>query len=125
MDLNEINQNDDDIDSDEESPISPIYIKYYFISLAFFVFSLLVMIFGDNPEAPDIGFWQGIMILIIVPPVTALGAFIGLKVRNFLQPDFFLTSGAVETLKIKLFWKFGPQIIGWIIAVALLGNIIG
>jgi hypothetical protein len=109
--------------TDITSFLSPVYIKYYFISLIFMFVIMVYSFFSSNPEIPEIGFWKGLLILIIIPPVTALGAFIGRLFRDYTRPDFILTSGAGDTFKTKLFWSFGPQLIGWFLTLLVMDNL--
>ncbi|MAT50666.1 MAG: hypothetical protein CMK32_05730 [Porticoccaceae bacterium] len=54
--------------TDITSFLSPVYIKYYFISLIFMFVIMVYSFFSSNPEIPEIGFWKGLLILIITPP---------------------------------------------------------
>lgn len=101
-----------------------LYFKHYLISLCLWVLIIIVNAFSDRRDSPDIGFWFGMVILLLAPPVTALGSFIGRKFRDFTKPDFILTSGAAETFKAKIFWMYGPQVIGWFVAIIILDSII-
>ncbi len=103
--------------------LSPIYIKYYFISLIFFAFAIVYSWFSSQHQS--LGFFQSLALIIVAPPIGALGAYLGEKFREFAKPDVIRTKNTAELVKAKLFWKFGPQIIGWLIAVMILGNIIG
>jgi hypothetical protein len=57
-----------------------------------------------------------------------LGCFLGNKLRLALHPDFVITSGFMDLLKEKLFWRFGPQLvgalIGWGIGIGIVGGIV-
>lgn len=46
-----------------------------------------------------------------------IGSLIGEAVRKFTKPENVYTSGVIDTLKTKLFWIFGPQLIGGIIGL--------
>lgn len=49
-----------------------------------------------------------------------IGAAIGEALRRFALPDGFFTSGGMTSIvKTKLFWLFGPQLIGCIFGVLL------
>ena len=126
MDTNHIKNDDfDENQKGNEGYFNAIYLKYYYVSLGVFVVSIIINFFSDRADSPDIGFWAGLGLLIFVPPITAAGAFVGRKFRDYTKPDFITTSGAVETFKAKLFWQFGPQVIGWFVALMIVSNIVG
>jgi hypothetical protein len=125
----EINNIEEDNSNKTQGNVSgyfnAVYLKYYYISLAVFVAGIIINYFSDKADKPEIGFWAGVAMLVFVPPFTAVGAFIGRKFRDYTKPDFIMTSGAAETFKTKLFWQFGPQIIGWFISLMIVSNIVG
>lgn len=48
------------------------------------------------------------------------GALIGNAIRKFVQPDsVFTTGGFFHLLWVKVFWMFGPQVIGLVIGTAM------
>jgi hypothetical protein len=57
---------------------------------------------------------------ILALPLSFLGYIIGNKLRLALHPDFVIADGFMGLLKEKIFWRFGPQVIG-----ALIGLVIG
>lgn len=125
MEGNELKQSSAETNEVINSFFESMYFKHYLISLCLWIAMLIINIFNDRRDAPDIGFWFGMATILFVPPFTALGSFIGQKFRDFTKPDFIMTSGATETFKAKIFWMFGPQVIGWFIALMIIGNIVG
>jgi hypothetical protein len=124
MEMNELEQQDSNNIKDIPSFFEGLFFKHYLISLALWVLIVIFNAFSDRRDAVDIGFWLGLGMLIVVPPFTALGSFLGRKFRDFTKPDFIMTSGAAETFKTKIFWMFGPQVIGWFIAVMIVSSIV-
>jgi hypothetical protein len=56
---------------------------------------------------------------LISLPLAFIGSIIGNKIRLWLHPDFVIASGFWGLLKEKLFWRFGPQLIGAVIGSSL------
>lgn len=48
-----------------------------------------------------------------------VGSLIGEGIKNFTKPDNVYTSSLLDTLKTKLFWMFGPQLIGAILGMLI------
>lgn len=48
---------------------------------------------------------------------TTIGVVIGDAFCRFTKPDAFLSSGATDTFKQRIFWLIGPQFIGWFIGI--------
>ncbi len=47
--------------------------------------------------------------------LTGTGAFIGRLFLDFVRPDIYLTTGAVDAFYKRVFWSIGPQFIGGLI----------
>jgi hypothetical protein len=56
---------------------------------------------------------------IISFPLSFLGCLLGNQIRLAIHPDFIIASGFMGLLKERIFWRFGPQLIG-----ALIGSLI-
>ena len=58
---------------------------------------------------------------VIVGTLTGCaGALIGNAIRKFVQPDSVFTSGRFfHLLWVKVFWMFGPQVIGLVIGTVI------
>jgi len=52
---------------------------------------------------------------VLVLPLSFFGSFLGNKIRLWIHPDFLITDGFMGLIKEKLFWRFGPQLIGGLI----------
>lgn len=84
------------------------------------------LIFGEG--SATIGFWSATWRLalgfILSVPASLFLASIGDKLRTMAMPVVILSSGFVDTLKTKLFWAIGPQIIGVLIGQAIVWSLI-
>jgi|GEM_PF-867868 len=92
------------------------------ISLAI---SLLLLFSGKA----HVGFLGHVAWLLSGTVFTTIGVSIGEAIRRFVQPDMILTTDAMDTFRKKVFWRVGPQVIGWIIGyIATMGflrNVLG
>lgn len=109
----------------EEVSVAPRIQKHAIIC---FVIALLFCI-GMWFQPQEIGFWGGILFIVFATLFTTIGVFIGDALRRFAMPDAFFSTGFVDTIKQKLFWGFGPQVIGWIVGIVVtngfLANVLG
>ncbi|MGU3233074.1 hypothetical protein [Vibrio cholerae] len=124
MEMNDLNAQGNNNQKFSSSLSESLFFKHYLISLFLWIAIVIFNVFSDRRDAVEIGFWMGLGMIILVPPFTALGSYVGRKFRDFTKPDFIMTSGAAETFKAKLFWKFGPQVIGWFVAAMIVSNIV-
>jgi hypothetical protein len=62
---------------------------------------------------------------ILAIPFTFVGYLIGNRLRKLLHPDFVIADGFWGILKEQVFWKFGPQLIGALIGLAIGTSLIG
>ena len=99
----------------EETIQTPKIQKY---ALICFVIALLCCI-GMWFQPQEIGFWGGILFIIFATIFTTIGVFIGDALRRFAMPDAFFSTGFVDTIKQKVFWGVGPQLIGWIVGIVV------
>lgn len=62
-----------------------------------------------------LGFFGFAAFLLVGTVFTTIGVSVGDVFRRFVMPDAYITSGAVDSFKKKVFWSIGPQTIGWFI----------
>ena len=79
-----------------------------FIALVFTV----GMLFSSKVH---IGFFGYVAYPIVCTFFTTIGTVIGDAFCRFTKPDAFLSTGATDTFKKKIFWMVGPQFVGWFI----------
>lgn len=91
-----------------------IYIKYITLT---FISVIALLILAAFSKGGSIAFTQYIYYIFAGTFFIGTGIFLGKLFRDFTQPDAFLTSGAVDTFKTKIFWMIGPQVIGAIIGL--------
>ncbi|WGW01303.1 hypothetical protein QF117_10935 [Vibrio sp. YMD68] len=96
--------------------------RYYLITFALTGCMVLTLVFKG--EIGQLGFLGVALLLTVLPPTMALGAYIGKLFRDFCKPDFIMTSGAAETFKVKVFWMCGPQLIGAGVGFLLINNVL-
>jgi len=65
----------------------------------------------------SIGFFGHIALLLSGTIFTTLGVASGDTFRRFVLPDAYFTNGAVDAFRKKIFWRLGPQCIGWFIGL--------
>ena len=67
--------------------------------------------------------------IILATFFTSVAVVIGDAFCRFTKPDMFMSSGAADTFKQKIFWKVGPQSIGWFIGyiatTGFMANVLG
>ncbi|MGL1931802.1 MAG: hypothetical protein OCC45_08585 [Desulfotalea sp.] len=92
------------------------------------IIAIIMVCFGIFGEA-NLAFKEGIAFFVFGSIFTTITVFIADLLRIFAAPDIILTGGFSDSLKTKLFWKFGPQGIGWVIGLLItngfLANTIG
>jgi magnesium-transporting ATPase (P-type) len=99
-----------------------IIIKNTLICSAIFIVITLVSAFSSKSH---LGFFGYIALLLSGTFFTSLCVVIADVFRHFTKPDMFLSSGAMETFKTKIFWMIGPQVIGWIIGIICTNGFMG
>ena len=67
-----------------------------------------------SPRSPY-GFFGSIIIIIAGTFFTTVGALLGEKFRDFAAPDVIVAKDTGDMINKKIFWKIGPQCIGWFI----------
>jgi hypothetical protein len=102
------------------------FIKHALICFVIFFIITLISVFSPRVH---LGFFGNIALLLSGTFFTTIGVALGDLFRRIAQPDAFLSSGAMDTFKTKIFWAIGPQFIGWLIGYmctkGFMGNILG
>lgn len=80
------------------------------------------LMFGDLERSSNLSVMEGITFIFFSALFTTVAVFVADLIRIYTMPDAIFTSGLSHTLKTKLFWKFGPQCIGWLIGFMLAGS---
>jgi hypothetical protein len=97
-------------------------------AICFGVFFIITLISVFSPKV-HLGFFGNISLLLSGTFFTTIGVALGDLFRRIARPDLFLSSGAMETFKTKIFWTIGPQVIGWIMGYictsGFMGNVLG
>lgn len=98
-----------------------LVIKYF--SIAFGI-ALVVVLFNVISATGEIrSFGQGMGYLFWMTLGPGAGMTIGAALRQWLMPDAVYTSeGMTGLLKARLFWLAGPQCIGWLAGLMMVGK---
>ena len=92
---------------------------------AAFILTCFMVFNNSSHNVRSAGFFAKTFAILLGTVFGAGGAMIGDAIRRFTQPDSIYTNGGMGSiLKAKLFWKFGPQLIGLLFG-CLLGGAIG
>ena len=91
----------------------------------FSAFVALVIVYANkSPSVEHTGWFVKAIGFVIVAFFAGWGIVIGDKIRNLLVPDIVITDGGVTSLvKARLFWSFGLQAIGCVVAALLVGTL--
>lgn len=87
-------------------------LKLFLICFSIALLLTVIMVLSSKSH---LGFFGNFAFLIAVSFFTTIGVVIGDTFCRFTKPDIFLSSGAGDTFKQKIFWMVGPQSIGWFI----------
>ncbi|XAG82173.1 hypothetical protein MRN14_06160 [bacterium 19NY03SH02] len=102
------------------------YIRYLIISFVLMFVMMLVTVFNSHVS---VGFLGWLAFLVSGTLLTGTGAFIGRLFLDFVRPDIYLTTGAVDAFYKRLFWSIGPQFIGGLIGFmatqGFMSNVLG
>ncbi|MDO8330321.1 MAG: hypothetical protein Q7T36_07620 [Fluviicoccus sp.] len=111
------NENKEPQGSDtQESATGPINVW----PIASFGFAVFIHIFNNAHMITSASFLAKCFSIIVATVLGTIGAAIGDAVRKFAMPDGILTSGGMGSLIWnKLFWMFGPQVIGMVLGVLI------
>ncbi|MCG9756163.1 hypothetical protein L1D40_13185 [Shewanella insulae] len=85
------------------------FIKYLVISFSLVFIITMVGVFSSNAQ---IGFWAWIAFLVVGTLFISIGSFLGSLFLDFVRPDAYFTSGAMDAFYKRIFWTVGPQFIG-------------
>ncbi|MEH6459728.1 hypothetical protein [Chitinimonas sp. JJ19] len=105
--------------------------KQSFFKCLTICFAIFLVITGMSvfSSRVHIGFFGYVAMLVFGTLFTGTGAFLGDMFRHFTRPDLIWSSSSFETLKAKIFWLVGPQVIGWIIGFigfqGMMRNVLG
>ena len=114
-------QNDDiSAKNQPESNNTPLNKEVITWGVAAFLLTILLISKNNAPAVLAAGFSAKFFALIVGTLTGWIGALIGNAIRKFVQPDSVFTSGGFfHLLWIKVFWMFGPQVIGLFIGAAI------
>lgn len=97
--------------------ITPAQKSAFIWAFVSFGFAIFIHVFNSSYTVTHAGFFHKCFSVIVASILGTIGAVIGDGIRRFAMPDAMLTSGIGETIKAKLFWMVGPQLIGMAIGV--------
>lgn len=101
------------MDQIPENQSSPSSVGWALAAVVFAIF----MLASTESHA---GFFAKFFAFLLGSFLGWLGAVIGDAIRRFALPDSFFTSGGMESIiTTKLFWMFGPQLVGLVLGTAL------
>lgn len=103
--------------SDEASPLVAALIGWGVLA---FIVSIVMCTFNDSAMVLQAGFWAKCCAIIIGSVLGAVGAVIGDALRKFARPDqVYTTGGFFHLIGLRLFWGWGPQVIGLLLGACL------
>ncbi len=97
------------------------------VSLTTSVLIVLIIISQAYKKPMNMGFLKvlgEIMMMISIFLVSFLGGMIGEALRKYTHPNEIYSYGFWDTLKNKVFWAIGPQVIGSLIALYIVFGLI-
>lgn len=98
-----------------------LVIKYFAIAFAIALVVVLFNVFGSTGEIRSFG--QGMEYLFWMTLGSGAGMTVGAALRQWLMPDAVYTrKGMTGLLKARLFWLVGPQCIGWLAGLIVVGK---
>lgn len=105
-------------DMNTKPPIQKMTIVW---AIASFIVAIFFVTNNTSPIVLSAGFFMKSLACLVGALTGWIGALLGDAIRKFAAPDAMFTSGGMGSIvKMKLFWLFGPQLIGLIFG-ALLG----
>lgn len=102
-------------DPSEELSVSRPNTKLTPWTLFYIALSIIVGIFAAKSMQGNFGFMARFFAFFLGTILAYVGTFIGDILRKIAAPDAFFSSSMMDTLKTKLFWFIGPQVIGALI----------
>lgn len=98
-----------------------LVIKYFAIAFGIALVVVLFNVIGNTGEIRS--FWQGMGYLFWMTLGPGAGMAIGAFLRQWLMPENIYTTGGMGgLLKARLFWLAGPQCIGWLTGLMMVGK---
>lgn len=98
-----------------------LVIKYFAIAFGIALVVVLFNVFGNTGEIRSFGQGMGYLFWMTLGP--GAGMAIGAFLRQWLMPDSIYTTGGMSgQLKARLFWLAGPQCIGWLAGLMMVGK---
>lgn len=85
--------------------------KQFLICAAIFVVLTLMALFSSSVH---IGFLGYLAMPVVGTFWTTVGVAGGDAFRRFVMPDVMFAADALEMFRKRVFWLWGPQVIGWI-----------
>lgn len=102
---------------DNRSGISPAIIGWAITAI---ITSIIVITFNNSALVLGAGFFMKALAVVVGSALGLTGALLGDGIRKFAHPDAVYTTGGMFSLVwTKLFWMWGPQVIGLIVGVLL------
>lgn len=105
--------------NDSVEELTPDQILKIFWLLAAFVIAIISCVYNNSTMVLTAGFFVKSFAVVVGTILGFIGACMGDAIRKFAMPDAFFSSGMIDTIKTKLFWFCGPQLIGLFIGVFL------
>ncbi|ELA2606777.1 TPA: hypothetical protein QIF84_004020 [Klebsiella aerogenes] len=98
-----------------------LIIKYFIIAFSIALTVVLFNVFSATGEIRSFGQGMGYLFWMTLGP--GAGMSIGAALRQWLMPDAVYTSeGMTGLMKARLFWLVGPQSIGWLAGLMMVGK---
>lgn len=98
-----------------------LIIKYFIIAFSIALTVVLFNVFSATGEIRSFG--QGMSYLFWMTLGPGAGMTISAALRQWLMPDAVYTSeGMTGLMKARLFWLVGPQSIGWLAGLMIVGK---
>lgn len=87
-------------------------LRQYQLCTALFACFTLYALFGTSRH---LGFVWYVLTFVVGSFCTGTGVVAGDAFRRFVHPDVLLATNSLDMFKQRLFWLFGPQLIGWVV----------
>ena len=98
-----------------------LVIKYFSIAFGIALVVVLFNVISTTGEIRSFGQGMGYLFWMTLGP--GAGMTVGAALRLWLMPDAVYTSeGMTGLLKARLFWLAGPQCIGWLAGLMMVGK---
>ncbi|HGM5322999.1 TPA: hypothetical protein ACKP12_003162 [Serratia marcescens] len=98
-----------------------LVIKYVAIAFVIALAVVLFNVFSATGQIRSLGQGMGYLFWMTLGP--GAGMTIGALLRQWLMPDVVYTrDGMTGLLKARLFWLIGPQSIGWLAGLMMVGK---